>query len=254
MQANQAADQGYFAGQQSNAAAVQPQLNAYYASQLGQLQAQQAAKAAGYGNDLRAQGVNEQIARDTLAGNLSNQAADNALAAQQFVANESDKKAQRVVSRKNTRDRIAAANAKTKATQQAAAQKQAAKDQAAAQKKHQAIQSTTAKAEADVSDIQKAWARGATVAAPTATDPNATRPATRTELRNALGAKYGGTMVEIMERVRAGQPLTQQQVQYLRGKYGQDFRVPSHWRAQPRKPISRPGNAPSSTAGEARPT
>jgi hypothetical protein len=256
MQQNEGANQQYFAGQQGLAAAALPQQQAYYQQQIGQLQSQKAGAAQGYASDLRSQAVNEDIARQTLGANVANQNTDNALAAAGLAQGAADKHAARVVSRKNTRDRITAQTHNQQVAADKAAAKQAEKDAAAKTKKQATIQKAVGKAKVKIRDIQDAWARGGTVPAPTTADPNATRPATREELRHALGAKYGGQWVAIMERRRAGLSLTPAQVDYLHSQ-DPDFRIPREWlKGKPKPGLSRPGNAPGDASGhgQSRPT
>lgn len=85
---NAAADQTYFAGQQANAARDLPQVLAELLHQKGALGTEQAGKALEIYQQLHAQAatehaqsVNEDIARQTLGANISNQNFDNTLAA-----------------------------------------------------------------------------------------------------------------------------------------------------------------------------
>lgn len=83
--------------------------------------------------------------------------------------------------------------------------------------------------------------------APTPDDKNKTRPASRAELRNALGSKYGGTWVGIMERVRAKQPLTASQIDYLHST-DPNLRIPAEWLPKKRD-ISKGTGNPASSVG-----
>jgi hypothetical protein len=250
-QANLGAGQQYFAGQQANAARYLPEALTALKTQGGVIASQQAGKAQELYQGAKTQAVNADIAYKTLNVNSADKLADNTLQAQTAAQTAADKKAARVVSRKNTRDRLTA----TTNTRQAAADKQAAKDAAKvaadAAKKTAAIQKAVGKAKVKVQDVQDAWARGGTMPAPTTANPNATRPANRDELRRLLGGKYGTQWVGIMERVRKGQALTPQQIDYLHSQ-DPDFRVPKEWKSgkTSAKPTSRPKHASGDASGK----
>jgi hypothetical protein len=261
-QANLGAGQQYFAGQQANAARYLPEARSVLAQQGGQLASQQAGKAQELYQGAKTQAINTDIAYRTLTGNQANQQAGNLIDAgyDPITGKKLPPKPATPGEQKTAADLAFfekhgyyPATGPPKPTGPTDAQKRAtaAKKAADTAKKTKAIQTAVGKARTTVQDIQDAWARGAKAKAPTAADPNATRPATRDELRHALGAQYGGTLVSIMERVRKKQALTPGQVQYLRDKYGSDFRVPREWlNGKAASPVQRPANAPGSATGK----
>jgi hypothetical protein len=249
-QANLGAGQQYFAGQQANAARYLPEARSVLAQQGGQLASQQAGKAQDLYQTAQTQAVNQDIAYKTLGINAADKVADNTLQAQTAAQLAADKKAARVVSRKNTRDRLTATTQAQQTASDKAAAKQAEKDAtkkaADSAKKTAAIQKAVGKAKVKVQDVQDAWARGGTMPAPTPTDPNHTRPATRDELRRLLGGKYGTQWVSIMERRRKGQALTPAQIDYLHSQ-DPDFRIPKEWKTGKAKPAPTPAEGHNTT-------
>jgi hypothetical protein len=249
-QANLSTGQQYFAGQASNAARYLPEVRTVLAQQGGLLASQQAGKAQELYEGAKTTAVNQDIAYKTLLGNQANMATDNQQAAADAAQAAADKAAGRDVTTRGQDISAAgrAAAAAAAARKAAAAKRAKAAKEAAA--KTAAIQKAVGKAKTKVQDVADAWARGGTMPAPTLQDPNATRPATREELRRLLGGKYGTQWVSIMERRRKGQALTQAQIDYLHNQ-DPDFRVPKDWKPG-KKTTSRPGNAPG--AGGYRPT
>lgn len=100
--------------------------------------------------------------------------------------------------------------------------------------KHQTdVAAATGKVRNKIEDIRKAWAQGGTVddtskPADPVTGKYPTRKADRGELRSALAGKYGAKWVEIMETIRDGKKLTQDQVDYLHNS-DKNLRIPREW-------------------------
>jgi hypothetical protein len=228
MQANEGANQQYFAGQQGLAAAALPQQQAYYQQQIGQLQSQKAGAAQGYASDLRSQAVNEDIARQTLGANVANQNTDNALAAAGLAQGAADKHAARVVSRKNTRDRITAQTHNQQVAADKAAAKQAEKDAAAKTKKQATIQKAVGKARSR-SRTFRTRGRGAgrsRLRRPPTRTRLAPRPARNSGTRWARSTAGSGS--RSWNAAAQGLSLTPAQVDYLHSQ-DPDFRIPREW-------------------------
>lgn len=272
LQANASSAGDYFGALGAAAAAQQPGAQTAAANALASAQTQRGQAVTKYMGDARANAQNYAIARGTLGLNTEKAAADVA----SDTARTAETHRHNTASEKNAAaNRKAAADARGQTVnkygytneqwQRFSAEHRrriirsfekgggttAAQDKEA--KKHaDAITKTVGKARTDIQDIMDAWKRGATAPAPTDQDKNATRPATRDELRKALSEKFGNTMVEIMERVRKHQQLTGAQIRYLRDKYGPDFRLPREWGGQEHGAQGSGGNAPAQ--GGSRPT
>lgn len=226
------ASQAYLAGQADLAARQVAPAQAAYGQQVAGLKSDQAAKTAGYYGTNIQNAQNADLAYKTLTGNQANMAADNAYQVASAQQQAADKKAARVVSRKNTRDRITAQTEKTQAT----ADKQAAKDKAAADKvaakKHAAVQKATGAVKSQVTDIIDAYNSGGTIddttkPADPVTGKYPQRKATPAEMRALLISK-NGYLARIALAIKAGKKLDQKAIDYLKQKHP-DFRVPREW-------------------------
>jgi hypothetical protein len=143
----------YFGGLATTAAQQVPVAQAFYGQQAAQLEGQKGqAVAQGYSTN-RQNEQNAQIAYGTLG--LNNQkAADDAAA---DVQTAKDKKAARVVSRKNTRDRITAQTERQDAADAKSADAAKAKAEKETAKKKAGITKATGKTRVDVDNAIHAW-------------------------------------------------------------------------------------------------
>jgi hypothetical protein len=251
----------YFAGAQTVADRDQPQAQAYYGQQTAGLKAQRGqAIAEGYGTT-RTNEQNAQIAYGTLNVNRQ-RAVDTATAAAQAAK---DKKAARVVSRKNTKDRTKSqqakddnkvitsgpyageTNASVRAMSPAEKQKKQAAYDAATHpgtkpadqaKQHAAIQAATGKTKnaiTDIIDYRQSDIGGETDDTTKPIKDVTGKPTGKYDPRKVTQAdidaekvsKYG-MLGRIAIAVRDGVPLTAEQVEYLHQR-DKDFRVPSEW-------------------------
>jgi hypothetical protein len=228
-----AATYGFLGGQATTAARELPGVRADLKNQYGVLEGQRGAAVAKSYGDIRQNEQNANIAYGTLGLNSEKAAADAAA----DVQTSEDKRKQRIVSRKNTRDRVAAqtqrtqdADAERTRKAQEKAQEKADKETAA---KKAAIDTATGKVRNNITDVidyqqnlvgQQGEDRSQK---PDINGNYPTRKVTQKDIDNAKVAKYG-MLGRIAIAVREGRPLTQEQIDYLHQR-DKDLRIPREW-------------------------
>jgi hypothetical protein len=242
----------YFGGLATTAAQQVPVAQAFYGQQAAQLEGQKGqAVAQGYSTN-RQNEQNAQIAYGTLG--LNNQkAADDAAA---DVQTAKDKKAARVVSRKNTRDRITAqterqdaADAKTEAAAKAKAEKETAKKKAG-------IAKATGKLRVDVDNTINAWRSYVGQTTDDTSKPKdpttgeyPARKVTPSDIKRILAGKgYDAGMIHVALMVGAHKPLDAAAINYLHSK-DPNIRIPKEWLGEKSS-----SNAPRPTSADPKPT
>lgn len=232
----------YMTGLKSNAQAQVPVAQRYAAQQVAGLQGDQAAATAKYYGQNRTDAVNADIAYGTLGLNTQKAQDDATQTAAAATQDAKDKKAARVVSRKNTRDRVAAQVDKSTAADAERARKEqetADKARAKEQKKKKAdIEKATGKIRNRITDVIDYRQ----------TDIGAETDDTSSPVKDALGKPTGkynprkvtqadidkekvskyGTLGRIAIAVRDGVPLTKEQIAYLKQR-DPNFRIPREW-------------------------
>lgn len=247
------AGQTYLGQQGELAARVLPQVRSDLVTQGGQLLGDQAAQAATNYGTIRTGEQNYGIAQATLGNTIANTQADNAQAAANAAQTAADKKAARVVSRKNTKDRVAASTQNAAAKTQAAADKKAAADAAkkaaADAKHHDAIQKATGAIKTKVSSAISDWDRysrqtnpvtnpvtGAPVIDPK-TKKQAQHKPTPDDIRNQLRSDgYTPTEIHVALLLRGRKKLSNAEVQALKAQ-DPNIRIPREWLPPKSKPI-----------------
>jgi hypothetical protein len=270
------AGDNYLAGQQAVAARQLPQVQQDLVNQGAQLKGQYGSAVANNFNTLRTGEQNYGLAQATLASNVANQQADNAVAQQnantqaQSVKNTAKNNAakQKAAGQKPNQYGIPEAqwekwssSHRQRVIDAANKQKQKPSTDAANQKKMAAIQKATGGIQTQVQNALQDWKSYVGKETDDTTKPKdpktgqyPPRLLNPDDIKSLLRAKgYDAGLIHVMLLVRVGKPLDQQAIDYLHHK-DPNIRIPRSWlNGKPAAPTSRPGNAPGAN-GQQRPT